>query len=198
MSVSMAAPMYHNCVVCRCFFCPLLWGTRGQPPDSSLGTESDQNQFFSVLGRVSRVLDIALSENSVEVVPLALLDMRPVQWCLRLCPHRYHQSTVVVSQGLHQALCWWRDSSNLEQGQVVGIGDPPSVSLHRRLSSRGAFNESCRVSGHWTGLWASRHILELQAVVLALRQFLPRWHRYHVIIRTDSTVAAAYVNRMGG
>lgn len=83
-------------------------------------------------------------------------------------------------------------------GSSGGCGDPPSVSLHRRLSSRGAFNESCRVSGHWTGLWASRHILELQAVVLALRQFLPRWHRYHVIIRTDSTVAAAYVNRMGG
>lgn len=52
---------------------------------------------------------------------MALLHMRPVRRCLHLCPHRYHQSTVVVSQGLHQALCWWRDSSNLEQGQVVGV-----------------------------------------------------------------------------
>lgn len=167
MSVSMAAPMYHNCVVCRCFFCPLLWGTRGQPPDSSLGTESDQNQFFSVLGRVSRVLDIALSENSVEVVPLALLDMRPVQWCLRLCPHRYHQSIVVVSQGLHQALCWWRDSSNLEQGQVVGVvthhqlvftgGSPVGVHSMRAVGSVAIGLASGHPGTYWSCKLSSWH-----------------------------------------
>ena len=64
----------------------------------------------------------------------------------------------------------------------------------------GAVHEGCGVNGRWSSRWISQHInvLELRAVLLALRQFLPRLTGHHVIVRTDSTVAAAYINRQGG
>lgn len=56
------------------------------------------------------------------------------------------------------------------------------------------------VSGCWHGLWKTQHIniLELKAVHLALHQFLPYLQGQHVLVRTDSVVAAAYINRQGG
>lgn len=64
----------------------------------------------------------------------------------------------------------------------------------------GAVHEGCGVSGRWSGPWLSRYInvLELPAVFLALRHFLPQLQGFHLIVRMDSTVAAAYVNCQGG
>lgn len=42
------------------------------------------------------------------------------------------------------------------------------------------------------------NVLELQAIRLALLHFLSVLRGRHVLVRTDSTVAAAYVNRQGG
>lgn len=63
---------------------------------------------------------------------------------------------------------------------------------------RGVVHEGRGVNSRWSGPWASWHIsvLELQAV--ALRHFLPLLQGSHLIVRTDSTAAAAYVNRQGG
>ena len=140
----------------------------------------------------------------VQVVPLALLHMRPVQRCLLglgLCPQRSHKTKVVVSRRLHRALQWWRVTAHIQVGQALG------PVIYRQLvytdaspSGWGAVHEGCGISGVWTGRWLCQHInvLELRAVLLALRRFLPRLRGHHVIVRTDSTATAAYINRQGG
>lgn len=64
----------------------------------------------------------------------------------------------------------------------------------------GVVHEGCGVTSRCLGPWLSRHInvLELQAAFLALQLFLPRLQGFHIIVRTDSTVAASYINRQGG
>ena len=42
------------------------------------------------------------------------------------------------------------------------------------------------------------HGLELQAVLLALKHFLPFVRGQHVLVRTDNTTVVAYINRQGG
>lgn len=147
---------------------------------------------------------MGLMAATVQVVPLALLHMRPVQRCLLslgLCPQRSHLSTVLVSRGLARALRWWRDPVNLRQGQAMGpVTRRLVVFSDASPVGWGAVHEGCGVSGRWSGPWLSQHInvLELRAAFLALQLFSPRLRGFHVIVRTDSTVAAAYINRQGG
>ena len=78
--------------------------------------------------------------------------------------------------------------------------------LHRLVSSDtflvgwGAVHEGKGISGYWHRLRLAQHInlLEMQAIYLALLHFLPKLRNHHVLVRTDSTVAAAYINRQGG
>ncbi len=74
------------------------------------------------------------------------------------------------------------------------------VSSAASLVGWGAIHEGKGISGQWHGPWLMWHInvLELQTVYLALQHFLPLLRNQHVLVRTDSTVAAAYVNRQGG
>lgn len=147
---------------------------------------------------------LGLMAAMVQVVPLALLHMRPVQRCLLslgLCPQGPGQAKVTVSRRLHRALRWWRDPANIREGRAMG------PVIHRQVIFTdaspvgwGAVHEGVGISGLWTGPWLARHInvLELRAVLLALQHFLPRLRGQHVIVRTDSTVTAAYINRQGG
>lgn len=136
--------------------------------------------------------------------PLALLQMRPVQQrllSLGLCPQQSHLSTVLVSRGLARALRWWRDPVNLQQGQAMGpVTRRQVVFSDASPVGWGAVHEGCGVSGRWSGPWLSRHInvLELRAAFLPLQLFSPRLQGFHVTVRMDSTMAAAYINCQGG
>ncbi|KAK7929151.1 hypothetical protein WMY93_005546 [Mugilogobius chulae] len=86
-------------------------------------------------------------------------------------------------------------------GECTRASSASPGALLRRLPRRlGAVHEGRGVQGRWTGRWLGQHInlLELQAVFLALQHFLPVLRGRHVLVRTDSSVAAAYVNRQGG
>ncbi|XP_061576587.1 uncharacterized protein LOC133442594 [Cololabis saira] len=176
-------------------------------------TQERQQAFSACLGhfqlrsRVSWGLCLrlmGLMAAMVQVVPLALLYMRPVQRCLLglgLCPQMSRRITVVVSRRLHRALSWWRDPANLANGSALGpVVYRQLVFTDASQIGWGAVHEGCGVNNRWSGRWMSQHInvLELKAVLLALREFLPRLRGHHVIVRTDSTVAAAYINRQGG
>ena len=56
------------------------------------------------------------------------------------------------------------------------------------------------VSGHWSKAWANRHInwLELQAVLLTLKHFLPQLQGTPVDVISDNTTTVAYINKVGG
>ena len=56
------------------------------------------------------------------------------------------------------------------------------------------------VSGHWSRAWAKRHInwLELQAVWLTLKHFLPQLQGTAVDVISDNSTMVAYINKVGG
>ncbi|XP_078025738.1 uncharacterized protein LOC144463846 [Epinephelus lanceolatus] len=134
---------------------------------------------------------MGLMAATVQVVPLALLHMWPVQRCLLVTE---------MPAGLG-ALQWWKVPANIAVGRGLG----PVV--YRQLvytdaSSSGwdAVHEGRGINGVWTGRWLCQHInvLEVRAVLLTLHHFLLRVRGHHIIVRTDSTVTAAYINRQGG
>ncbi len=148
-----------------------------------------------------------LSAAAVQVVPLALLHMHPVQrclWCLRLCPQRHLHVKVRVTRrlcvALRHRLCP-QTPGNISMGGSVGpVLHRQVVSTDTSLMGWGAVHKGWGVSGTWSVPWRNQHIsaLELRAIYLVLRHFAPSLQGHHVLVRTDSTAAAAYINIQGG
>ncbi len=88
-------------------------------------------------------------------------------------------------------------------GQECPLNRSPGTLWFTRMppprAGGGTFNRLA-VSGVWTGPQLHWHIncLELLAVHLALNRLKRRLRGEHVLVRTDSTVTVAYINRQGG
>ncbi|KAL0182109.1 hypothetical protein M9458_021484, partial [Cirrhinus mrigala] len=87
-------------------------------------------------------------------------------------------------------------------GQTLPSYGPEHVVVHTDASTTGwgAVCNGQAASGSWTGPRLLWHIncLELLAVLLALRRFLPMLRHKHVLVHTDNTATVAYINRQGG
>eukprot|EP00064_Thunnus_orientalis_P016046 superscaffoldBa00003096_g16109 len=89
-------------------------------------TPERQQAFAACLPAVfsGRIHLVGLMAAMVQMVPLALLHMQPVQQCLLslgLHPQGSHQTEVVVSWRLHSAISWWRDPATIARGSTLGL-----------------------------------------------------------------------------
>ena len=147
---------------------------------------------------------LGIMASTTAVVPLGLLMMRDFQaWVngLRLCPRRHLSRQVRISRKCMVALEPWRNRSLFHQGSPMGaILTRKVVSTDASLWGWGGVFEGRGVNGEWSPLLRQSHInyLELLAVFLTLRRFLPYLQGQHVLVRTDNTTTVAYINRQGG
>ncbi|KAL0161814.1 hypothetical protein M9458_041210, partial [Cirrhinus mrigala] len=131
------------------------------------------------------------------VMPLGLLHMRPLQRCLQIESRDWHG---IVA---HSGLAFPRSvAAYSARSQTLLSYGPEHVVVHTDASTTGwgAVCNGQAASGFWTGPRLLWHIncLELLAVLLALRRFLPMLRHKHVLVRTDNTATVAYINRQGG
>lgn len=145
-----------------------------------------------------------LMASALSVVPMGLLRMREFQlWLsgLRLCPRRHLRRRVTISAQCLAALRWWREPAIFHTGSSLGVVSVRAViSTDASLTGWGAVYDGRTASGVWPVHLRDYHInaLEMLAVSLALKHFLPLIRGCHVLIRTDNTTVVAYINRQGG
>lgn len=147
---------------------------------------------------------LGLMASLLAVVPLGLLRMRDFQrWvsALRLCPRRHRFRPVTVTASCLAALGQWRDPALLSQGAPLGsVSQRKVITSDSSLTGWGAVHEGRSVNGTWPIRLRRAHInyLELLAVFLALKHFLPFLQGSHVLVRSDNSTTVAYINRQGG
>lgn len=147
---------------------------------------------------------LGLMASTIAVVPLGLLQMRAFQrWvsALRLCPKQHLNRLVLIDAACIKSLKCWRSASLFSQGTPLGMTAARKViSTDSSLVGWGATYEGRCVSGRWPPHLQDAHInyLELMAVLLALKHFLPLIRGQHVLVRSDNTTTVAYINRQGG
>ncbi len=96
----------------------------------------------------------------------------------------------------------WKNKRLLSQG--VPLGNIPArwsvITTDASLMGWGAVWEGRPVRGFWEPPWTLEHInvLELRAVYLSLRAFLPSLQNKHVLVRTDNMSAVYHINHQGG
>ncbi len=152
-------------------------------------------QFQRLLGHMA---------SAAAVTPLGLLHMRPLQhWLHSRVPKwawRHGTLRVGISQQCRRSLSPWTDLAFLRAGvPLEQVSRHTVVTTDASSTGWGATCNGQAASGLWTGPRLLWHIncLELWAVHLALRQFRPLLLGKHVLVRTDNTAAASYINRLG-
>ncbi|KAI2650056.1 ORF V: Enzymatic polyprotein [Labeo rohita] len=139
------------------------------------------------------------------VTPLGLLHMRPLQhWLYGRIPRwAWHHGTfrVGVTPECRRLFSPWSDPAFLRAGvPLCQVSRHMVVNTDASKTGWGAVCNGQTASGSWSGPRLQWHIncLELFAVLLALRRFLPVLRDKHVLIRTDNVPTVAYINRQGG
>ena len=147
---------------------------------------------------------LGLMASALMAVPLGRLYMRGFQrWVssLGLDPRVHAHRRICVPVDCTLALRQWKHPYFLTQGVQLGtICARKVVTTDASLWGWGATHEGRSVNGRWRSELRSVHInvLELMAVFLALRHFLPYVTGAHVLVRTENTTALAYINKQGG
>ena len=122
---------------------------------------------------------------------LGLLHMRPLQrWLKPRVPSRawrHGHLRIRVSHGCIKALAPWKNTSWYQSGVSMGVVSKRKViSTDASNLGWGALCEGRPSSGLWSSLEKSLHIncLEMSAVFLALKTFLPSLAGHHILVRT--------------
>ena len=139
-----------------------------------------------------------------ELVPMAVVHTRPIQLM------RHDQWTQVSdspyvriypNEETLDELEWWASQANLRVGRPF-LHPDPTMSIVTDASKEGWEGHlgDLVVSGLWSRAWAKRHInwLELQAVWLTLKHFLPQLQGTAVDVISDNTTTVVYINKVGG
>ncbi|KAI2647963.1 enzymatic polyprotein [Labeo rohita] len=146
-----------------------------------------------------------LGHMAAAVTLLGLLHMRPLQrWLYGRIPRwAWHRGTfrVGVTLECRRLFSPWSDPAFLRAGVPLGqVSRHVVMNTDASKTGWGAICNGQTASGSWSGPRLQWHIncLELLAVLLALRRFLPTLRDKHVLIRTDNVLTVAYINRQGG
>ncbi|XP_037536617.1 uncharacterized protein LOC119413633 [Nematolebias whitei] len=161
-----------------------------------LGKQLPYVAFLQLLGKLTSV---------TRVVPLGLLSLRPLQRWLnsfRLDARLHRHRKLAVTWSCLHALTPWRDEDYLSRGVPMGVVVCRREVVTTDASSMGwgAVWQRRAVQGRWGQRDHSKHInvLELRAVHLALRHFLPHLEGRHVLVRSDNTSVVYHINHQGG
>ncbi|WP_297403118.1 reverse transcriptase domain-containing protein [Hydrogenophaga sp.] len=149
---------------------------------------------------LGRTQSVALS------VRHAALHWHELRGCLTRTFRRagWWEACVLLTPAARQELHWWIDHLERWNGRAV-LTPAPAMTLVTDACNWGwaALADGGRLftRGFWTPeerAW-STNARELLAIVLALRAFRESlMPRSHVVIRTDNSTAASYINRGGG
>ena len=139
-----------------------------------------------------------------KLVPRGRLFMRPLQfdlkdqWDQRAQPQ---SCQIAPSADSLAALRWWLDSVHLTKGLNL-LPQPPPILLFTDASKEGwgAHLLDSQAEGLWSAEQKLWHInnLELLALHLALKEFLPQVRGRRVLAMTDNTTVVGQVSNQGG
>ena len=147
---------------------------------------------------------LGLMASCIELVPNARLFMRPIQLHLLHFwrPAKMDIQTVVpFNTQIQKHLQFWLKDENLLKGKsFCAQACSKIITTDASKQGYGGHMESQLFQGTWSMRESRMHInwLELKAVYLTLRHFLPQLKGYTVLIRSDNTTVVQYIAKEGG
>ena len=143
-------------------------------------------------------------ESMARLLPDGRAHKRMLQWCIKDRWSQADQSWdfhISLGPWFNKAVIQWLNRDFLFT--MVPLCRPqPDLFLFTDASlvGWGAHMGDHSASGLWSAYWQTQHInvLELRAVMLALKSFHQIIPNCHILLSTDNTTVAAYLNKEGG
>ena len=147
---------------------------------------------------------LGLMASCIEIIPNARLQMRPIQLHLlywwkpvsrdleRIIPESHH---------LREHLSWWLQEANIVKGRYLSqIQASTIIATDESIQMWGGNLGHQIIQGFLSGEQKELHIncLELEAVILTIKSFLPQLRNQCVLVRSDNTTVIQYICRQGG
>ena len=131
------------------------------------------------------------------------LHLRPVQWwaATTWCQRTGSWTDqITVPQSVLSEVAWWASPAVLQGLTLATKETEVTLFMDASNSGWGAQLGSCSTQGQWSVSQRSWHInvLEMQAVINAVRDFLPLLRSRVVRLMCDIAVTVAYINNEGG
>ena len=129
--------------------------------------------------------------------------MRPIQWHLKnnwRVPESL-EKVIPIPRSLHPHLKYWLEESNVLPGQPLHpLKHALQIFTDASKEGWGAHLNERTARGTWSVPESKLHInhLELKAVFLALKAFQDLCSNNIVLVATDNTTVAAYINKRRG
>ena len=131
------------------------------------------------------------------------LRLRPVQlwaataWCQRT---GNWSDRIQVPQWVLSEMAWWSSPAVLQGLPLVTKETEVTLFTDASSSGWGAQLGSCSTQGQWSASQRSWHInvLEMQAVIYSVRDFLPHLRSKVVRLMCDNAMTVAYIKNEGG
>lgn len=141
-------------------------------------------------------------ESMALLLPLGRLHKRRVQRLfMEVTDFQNWNQVVLLGDRLRPTVSQWLNQSWLAQGVPIAL-PPPQETLYTdsSMSGWGAHMGCLDASGLWDASMAGQHInlLELEAVAMALQEFVQDVKGKHILLNTDNTTVACYLNKQGG
>jgi hypothetical protein len=137
------------------------------------------------------VLPTRLRTRALLRTKIAALAMRSQRW----------DGLVTQPPAALDELRWWQENLDRWNGRSV-ITTQPDLAMYTDASNSGwgAVLQGQVAQGYWTAAERLLHIneLELLAIEMGLRSFLPQVRHKVLLLRVDNTTAVAYLNHQGG
>ena len=147
---------------------------------------------------------LCLMASCIELVPNARLHMRPIQLHLLSFWKPSKDSLemeVPCTRHLLGHLKWWCLPANILKGQSLRqVQTTVTITTDASKSMYGGHMGNSYMQGVWSEEEKKLHIniLELEAVFLAVKHFLPAIKGKTVLLKTDNTKVVQYINKQGG
>ena len=190
--------------LCRLSFRPL--SRSGQTHSGEVDSSVTENQpsfgTRDLLSQAVHVPNRSVTATEKQVV-LGRLHMRPIQWHSNKHWHfpEALEKIIPLPKSLHVHLRWWMDPNKVLKGQPLHpLRHALQLFTDASNEGWGAHLGDCTARGLWSEPEGDLHInlLELKAVLLALKQFEHLcWHQT-ILVCTDNTTLVTYINKEGG
>ena len=157
----------------------------------------------SVINARTLMSIIGLLASAEKTVRLGRIHMRPFQWHLKThwkFPMPLN-SPIPWTQTMKQHAEWWLDPQHVLGGEFLHPRDH-DVLIFTDASNAGwgAHLDHASAGGLWSHTEQQLHInvLELKAVILALKHFSDQCTKKQVLVASDNTTVVAHTNKQGG
>ena len=160
-----------------------------------LGEKVSARQYLQTLG---------LMASCIEIIPNARLQMRPIQLHLLYWwkpVSRDLEMIIPKSRHLREHLSWWLQEANIVKGRSLSqIQASKIIATDASTQMWGGNLDHQIIQGFWSEEQKELHIncLELEAVILTIKNFLPQLRNQCVLVRSDNTTVIQYICRQGG